>query len=106
MVPIVLGTNRDEPSLFMFRDPEFVDNYFGVIPYLKNKSTYQKAVRYGGLSWKVRGVDDIAEKMTRAGNPNVFAYRFDWDEEPSQYGFDLSIALGAAHALELSLIHI
>ena len=104
MVPIVLGTNRDEPSLFMFRDPEFVDNYFGVIPYLKNKSTYQQAVRYGGLSWKVRGVDDIAEKMTRAGNPNVFAYRFDWDEEPSQYGFDLSIALGAAHALEIPFV--
>ena len=104
MVPIILGTNRDEPSLFMFRDPKFVDSYFGVIPYLKNKSTYQQAVRYGGLSWKVRGVDSIADKMSRAGNSNVFAYRFDWDEEPSQYGFDLSIALGAAHALEIPFV--
>ena len=34
----------------------------------------------------------------------VYAYRFDWDEEPSQYGFDLSIALGAAHALEIPFV--
>ena len=104
MVPIILGTNRDEPSLFMFRDPKYVGNYFGVIPYLKDEDTYRKAVKYGGLSWKVRGVDDIADKMSRAGNSNVFAYRFDWDEEPSQYGLDLSIALGAAHALEIPFV--
>ena len=40
--------------------------------------------------------------MTAAGNPNVYAYRFDWDEEPSQFGFDLSTALGAAHGLEIA----
>ncbi len=103
-VPIILGTNRDEPSLFMFRNPEFVGNYFGVIPYLKNKETYRQTVKYGGLAWKVRGVDDIADTMSNAGNSNVFAYRFDWDEEPSQYGFDLNIALGAAHALEIPFV--
>ena len=40
--------------------------------------------------------------MRAAGNPNVYAYRFDWDEEPSQFGFDLSTALGAAHGLEIA----
>jgi para-nitrobenzyl esterase len=40
--------------------------------------------------------------MRAAGNENVYAYRFDWDEEPSQMGFDLSVALGAAHGLEIA----
>ena len=104
MVPIILGTNRDEPSLFMFRDSRYIENYFGLFPRIKNEHSYKQAVRYGGLSWKVRGVDDIAVKMSSAGNSNVFAYRFDWDEEPSQYGFDLSLALGAAHALEIPFV--
>ena len=42
--------------------------------------------------------------MTKAGNKNVYAYRFDWDEEPSQLGFDLSTALGAAHGLEIAFV--
>ena len=40
--------------------------------------------------------------MRRSGNEQVYAYRFDWDEEPSQFGFDLSVALGAAHGLEIA----
>ena len=42
--------------------------------------------------------------MSAAGNDNVYAYRFDWDEEPSQLGFDLSVALGAAHGLEIAFV--
>jgi para-nitrobenzyl esterase len=42
--------------------------------------------------------------MRAAGNDQVYAYRFDWDEEPSQLGFDLSTALGAAHGLEIAFV--
>jgi len=34
----------------------------------------------------------------------VFAYRFDWDEEDTVLGYDLSVALGAAHAMELPFL--
>ena len=34
----------------------------------------------------------------------VYAYRFDWDEEPSVMGYDLSVALGAAHGLEIAFV--
>ena len=104
VVPIILGTNRDEPSLFMVRNPKYVDTYFGVIPRIKDKNFYKQTVKYGALAWKVRGVDSIANAMSLAGNSNIYAYRFDWDEEPSQYGFDLSLALGAAHALEIPFV--
>jgi para-nitrobenzyl esterase len=56
------------------------------------------------MAWKERGVDGLARAMRAAGNDQVYAYRFDWDEEPSQLGFDLSTALGAAHGLEIAFV--
>ena len=102
VVPVILGTNRDEPSIFMVRNPQYVDTWLGFIPRLKDEATYSRIVKYGALAWKERGVDSLAQMMRNAGNPNVYAYRFDWDEEPSQLGFDLSKALGAGHGLEIA----
>ena len=104
MVPVILGTNRDEPALFMTRNPAYVTNWLGFLPRLKDEKLYRQIVKYGALSWKERGVDSLANYMRAAGNPDVYAYRFDWDEEPSQFGFDLSVALGAAHAVEIAFV--
>ena len=104
MVPVILGTNRDEPALFMVRNPAFVENWLGFLPRLKDPETYQRIVKYGALAWKERGVDSLAQFMRQAGNKDVYAYRFDWDEEPSQAGFDLSVALGAGHGLEIAFV--
>ena len=102
MVPTILGTNRDEPALFMARDPYWVKNMLGILPRLKDPDAYKRAVNYGALAWKERGVDSLARLMTKAGNTQVFAYRFDWDDLPSVMGYDLSTALGAAHGLEIA----
>jgi para-nitrobenzyl esterase len=104
MVPVILGTNRDEPALFMSRAPQYVENFLWVFPRLKDEAQYLRAVKYGAESWKERGVDSLANYMTAAGNPDVYAYRFDWDEEGSIMGYDLSVALGAAHALEIPFV--
>ena len=103
-VPIILGTNRDEPALFMVRDPYWVKNFLGFLPRLKDADAYKRAVKYGALAWKERGVDSLARLMTSAGNPDVFAYRFDWDDLPSIMGYDLGTALGAAHGLEIAFV--
>jgi para-nitrobenzyl esterase len=103
-VPVILGTNRDEPALFMAQDPSHVTRFLWVFPRLKDEDAYLRTVRYGALAWKARGVDELAEHMTAAGNPNVFAYRFDWDELGSRAGYDLGKALGAAHALEIPFV--
>ena len=103
-VPVILGVNRDEPTLFMTRDPRYVDNILGIFYSLKDEQTYRSLAHYGGRAWKVRGVDELARAMTASGNPHVYAYRFDWDEEPSIMGYDLSVALGAAHALEIGFV--
>jgi len=104
VVPTILGTNRDEPALFMVRDPQYVENWLGFLPRLIDEPTYTRIVKYGALAWKERGVDSLANYLSSAGNEHVYAYRFDWDEEPSQAGFDLSVALGAAHGLEISFV--
>ena len=104
VVPVILGTNRDEPSLFMAQVPDNLDTFLFIFPRLKDEAAYLRAVKYGGLSWKERGVDSLARYMTAAGNPDVYAYRFDWDEQPSVMGYDLSKALGAAHALEIPFV--
>ncbi len=104
MVPTMIGSNRDEPSLFMVFNPTYTTRWLGFITRLQDERLYRLRVKYGALAWKAWGVDQIADDMTRAGNPHVYAYRFDWDEEPSQLGFDLSVALGAAHALEIPFV--
>ena len=101
-VPVILGTNRDETALFMVRSPQYVENRLGIFPKLKDEQAYLTDVRYGSLAWKNRGVDQLARLMSKVQPGEVFAYRFDWDEEASVMGYDLSKALGAAHGLEIA----
>jgi para-nitrobenzyl esterase len=103
-VPVILGTNRDEMALFMVRDPRWVKTRLWIFPRLKDPAAYARQVSYQSQAWKVRGVDDIARLLARSQPGKVFAYRFDWDEEPSVMGYDLSKALGAAHGLEIAFV--
>lgn len=103
-VPVILGTNRDEPALFMAQDPRYVKRLLGLFPRLRDEAAYLRAVRYGALAWKARGVDELADAMQAAGNPQVFAYRFDFDELGSRAGYDLGKAIGAAHFLEVPFV--
>ena len=103
-VPVILGTNRDEVALFMAMSPRWQDSFLWVLPRIRDEETYLKYVYYGSMAWKARGVDSLADDMTAAGNPDVYAYRFDWDEQGSVLGYDLSKAFGAAHGLEIPFV--
>lgn len=97
-VPFITGTNRDERRTYMLADPKWRKVLFAY------PEDYVRYARYGSLAWKQRAVDDIARAMTRAGHPDVYAYRFDWDEEGTFNGFDLSTALGAGHTVEIPFV--
>ena len=103
-VPVILGTNRDETALFMARDPRWVENRLWIFPHLKDQAAYLRQVRYQTDSWRRGGVDDIAEAMMHSQPGQVYAYRFDWDEESPVMGYDLAVALGAAHGLEIAFV--
>ena len=103
-VPVMLGTNRDEVKLFMAMSPEWVDYRFGFLPRLKNPERYDRSAAYGSLGWRYSGVDQLARILHGAQGDSVYAYRFDWDEEGSVMGYDLSRAMGAAHGLEIGFV--
>jgi para-nitrobenzyl esterase len=42
--------------------------------------------------------------MLRSGASEVFAYRFDWADQPTRAGVELSKLVGAAHALEIPFV--
>ena len=103
-VPVIVGTNRDEFKFFMSRDTSYVRLWFGVLPRIRNVDEYNRTADYVSSFWKVVGADWPASLLRRAQGPSVYAYRFDWDEEPSRWGTDLSVLLGAAHALEIPFV--
>jgi para-nitrobenzyl esterase len=102
-VPVVLGSNRDEQKLFAFLDPRQVRRWFG-FPRAKDPARYQRDAAYRSRVWKITGVDDPARALAQAQPGRVFAYRFDWDEEPRVFGVDLAALLGAAHGLEIPFV--
>jgi para-nitrobenzyl esterase len=103
-VPVLLGSNRDEQKLFSFIDPRQMRRWFGLIPRAKDPAAYQRDAAYRSRVWKVTGVDDLARRLAGAQPGRVFAYRFDWDEEPSVLGADLAELIGAAHGLEIPFV--
>jgi len=104
-VPVVLGTNHDENRLFIFGDPELVRRWFGIFPMLRvSKDQYEVISDYGAKAWKAEGVDSLATILRNAQGPSVYAYRFDWDEEPTLLFADYSVLLGAAHGFEIPFV--
>jgi para-nitrobenzyl esterase len=103
-VPVILGSNRDEHKLFMVQDPEYVKTYLGFYMRLRDRELYELVSAYRTDYRKSTGVDEIARVLRESQGPTVYAYRFDWDEEPSVLGMDLSVFLGAAHGLEIPFV--
>ena len=103
-VPVILGTNRDETKLFMSMDPKNVKRVLWILPRLKDPEAYERLARYQSDAWKVRGVDRLAATLRVSQGPTVYAYRFDWDEERSILGYDLSKAIGAGHGMEIPFV--
>ena len=102
-VPTMLGTNRDENKLFMFGDSQWVTRYFWIVPRLRDERLYTVSAEYLAMMWKATGADVPAAAL-RSSQPQVYVYRFDWDEEPTLLGADLSVMLGAAHGFEIPFV--
>lgn len=104
-VPVMAGTNRDETKLFNALDDRYVNRWLGgIILRPKDQRMFDLIAEYQSRVWQVRGVDSIARALSRSGRQNVFAYRFDWDEEGSFLFTDFSTLLGAAHGWEIPFV--
>lgn len=103
-VPLLTGTNRDEPKIFMVFDENQTRRLFGLPLWPKDSEAYNLNAELGALAWKRRGVDLPASVISEHGG-RVFAYRWDWDEEGTALGIiDVSELIGAAHGLEIPFV--
>ncbi len=103
-VPVMLGTNKDEEKLFAFLNPGYVWRLFGLLPIVRDRSVFFRDTDYRTRSWKIAGVDEPARALAASQPGRVFAYRWDWDEEPSVLWADLGELVGAAHGLEIPFV--
>jgi para-nitrobenzyl esterase len=104
VVPVMLGTTRDENKLFMYFDPRHVQQILGVYPRLRNEREYNLIAEYLARMWKATGADEPAAAMRAAQGPSVYVYRFDWDEAPTILFADLPTLVGAAHGFEIPFV--
>ena len=103
-VPTILGSNRDESKLFQALDPDHVVSLMGIPMWVRDWSSYDRQAEYSTKWVKLAGVDEPARRMAAAQGASVYAYRFDWDEEPGTFWLDTSRLLGAAHAFEIPFV--
>ena len=103
-VPTIAGTNREEHKLFLAWESPHVSRTFGLPSGFENERLYDVEGEYGGLGWRAMGADLPIAAMRGAQGASVWAYRFDWDEQPSVLGLDLSKLFGAAHAMEMFFV--
>jgi para-nitrobenzyl esterase len=95
-VPIILGSNKEEITLFMFLDPYFWGK----------RDLYRIVASYGSDSWKAWGVDQVARRLSsHVDQPGVYAYQFLWgaggDTGESQLPDPWGFWLGSAHGLDI-----
>lgn len=103
-VPVITGTNRDEMKFFYFGDPRFVKRKFFLFPAPRDRVFWDRLNHYMARVWRILAVDEPAAAMVEAGNENVYAYRFDWDESGKLLFSDFSELVGAGHSLDIPFV--
>jgi len=102
-VPIVLGTTRDENKTFLFGQERHVRRVTPLYMRLRDAPRYNALAAAMSLSWRVGGADAPARALTESG-AQVYVYRFDWDEQPTILGADLSEMIGAGHGIDIPFV--
>ena len=111
-VPTMAGSNRDEVKLWLATALYFVNINFSLlgsvlnIPKVKlnNEDSFEAFNYYRSSAWKIRGVDNPLKALAIAGNNNLYAYRFDWDDHRRFFIADFKKLIGAAHATEIPIL--
>ena len=112
IVPTIAGSNRDEVKLWLSTAEYFVELDFSAIGSvlnipkvkLKDEDAFDAFNYYRSSAWKIRGVDIPLAGLFNAGNVNLYAYSYDWDDHRRYIVADFKKLIGAAHATEIPLL--
>ncbi len=111
-VPTIAGSNRDEVKIWLAFSEYFVTvDYSGTgtlfnIPkvILNDIDAFEAFNYYRSNAWKIRGVNEPLNSLSKAGNSKLYSYRFDWDDHRKFLIADFKQLFGAGHALEIPLL--
>ena len=111
-VPTIAGSTRDEVKIWLAFSEYFVDVDYSVtgsifnLPkvILKDKDAFEAFNYYRSNAWKIRGVNEPLNSLAKAGNSELYSYRFDWDDRRKFLIADFKKLFGAGHALEIPLL--
>ncbi|MEE4175549.1 MAG: carboxylesterase family protein [Xanthomonadales bacterium] len=103
-VPVIAGTNRDEAKLFMATDGRYVERRWGLSLHIRDPQTYEAVAGILSDHWRLVGVDQPLDALSRVRPRGTWAYRFDWDESDSNAIADMPRVMGAAHGFELPFV--
>jgi para-nitrobenzyl esterase len=112
IVPTIAGSNKDEVKLWLASAKYFVGleySFFGSLlgvprVKLKDEAAFELFNSYRSRAWKIRGVDNPLRSLAIAGNNDLYAYRYDWDDHRKWPVANFKKLIGAAHATEIPLL--
>ena len=112
IVPTIAGSNKDEVKLWLASAEYFVEleySFFGSLlgvprVKLKDEAAFELFNSYRSRAWKIRGVDNPLKSLASAGNNDLYAYRYDWDDHRKWPVANFKKLIGAAHATEIPLL--
>ena len=88
IVPTIAGSTRDEVKIWLAFSEYFVTldssvtgslfNLPKVI--LKDADAYEAFNYYRSNAWRIRGVNEPLNSLSKAGNSQLYSYRIDWDD--------------------------
>ena len=112
LVPTIAGSNKDEVKLWLASAEYFVGleySLFGSLlgvprVVLKDEAAFELFNSYRSRAWKLRGVDNPLRSLASAGNHDLYAYRYDWDDHRKWPVANFKKLIGAAHATEIPLL--
>mgnify|MGYP001490675979 FL=1 len=111
-VPTIAGSTRDEVKIWLAFSEYFVALDYSATGSLfnlprvifKNEAAFEAFNYYRSSAWKIRGVNEPLNALAKAGNSELYSYRFDWDDRRRFIVADFKKLFGAGHALEIPLL--
>ena len=97
-----MALNRKYTIPFVFEGTKSQRNELSKI--IKNEGLYNFYNKIRAEGWQLRGVIEPLEQIFNTGNNNLYAYRFDWDDERNLFIADFQSIIGASHALEIAFV--
>ncbi len=111
-IPIIAGSTKDEVKLWLASARYFVDIDYSILGkifrlpkvIIKDEDAFNAFNYYRSSAWKIRGVDYPLMSISKTGNNNLYAYRYDWDDHRQLILANFKKLIGAAHATEIPIL--